>query len=115
MGTGAEFAKKLGIAGAIFVLILGVVSTAMLFFSRGSTVEGYEKPESDKYYAQHLPELEREIEENLLPKAGAPQVTVELTGDKILISGEKTQLRTARLAIIHYFDEDLFEFTEVPE
>ncbi len=115
MGTGAEFAKKLGTAGAIFVLVLGIIFTAMLFFSRGSTVEGYEKPETDKYYAGHMEELEREVRENLLPKAGAPEVTVELSEGKILVSGEKAELHTARLAIIHYFDEDLFEFKEVPE
>ena len=115
MGTGQEFAKKLGVAGAIFVLALGVVFTALLFVSRGTPVEGYEKPESDEYYALHPEELLAEVEGRLLPMAGLSGVTAELRDGKIAVSGQKMPLHEARLAIIHYFDEDLFEFKEVPE
>lgn len=115
MGTGQEFAKKLGIFGSIAVLALSIVATVMMFTSRGAAVEGYVPPESGEYYATRLDELLEEIETNLLPRLDAPGVELSLSEGKISVIGEKEPLRTAYLAIIHYFDPDLFEFTEVPE
>ncbi len=113
MGTGSEFAKKLGIAGCVAVLILSVIATAMMFTSRGTAVEGYAPPEDAAYYKTHPEELLEEIETNLLPRLDAPGVELRLSEGKIAVAGEKGPLQTARLAIIHYFDPDLFEFTEV--
>lgn len=115
MGTGQEFAKKLGRAGAVFVLILGIIATALMFTARGTPVEGYAPANDSKYYSGHLPELLEEIEKNLLPRIDAPGVELELNGDVIAVTGQAGPLHTAQLAIIHYFDSDLFEFTEVPE
>ncbi len=115
MGTGQEFAKKLGTGGAILVLILGIIATITMFMVRGTPVKDYSPPESGEYYSAHLPELLEEIETDLLPRIDAPGVELELSDGHIAVTGPAQALQTARLAIIHYFDSDLFEFTEVPE
>ena len=98
------------------MLILSVTATAMLFFSKGTPVKGYEPAESAEYYAQDPEALLTEIETELLPRLdGAEGVELTLSGGVIRVAGPKDALHTVRLALIHYFDEDLFEFTEVPE
>lgn len=115
MGTGEQFAKWLRPAGCVAVLVMAVIATVLMFTAKGTTVEGYEKPESDAYYKEHMDELLREVETNLLPKAGVQHVELALENDGITVAGPKMELHNAYLAIIHYYDEDLFEFTEVPE
>lgn len=115
MGTGQEFAKKLGTGGAILVLILGIIATMTMFKVRGTPVKDYSPPESGEYFSAHLPELLEEIETNLLPKIDAPGVELELEGEVIAVTGPAEALQTARLAIIHYYDTDLFEFREAVE
>lgn len=115
MGTGSEFAKKLGIFGCVAVLLLSAAATVMMFTSRGTAVEGYAPPKDAGYYKTRPEELLEELETNLLPRLDAPGVELRLSGGVIAVTGPSEALRTARLAIIHYFDPDLFEFTEVPE
>ncbi len=115
METGQQFAKRLRPAGCVAVLVLAVIATALMFSAKGSVVEGYSKPETDEYYAQHLDELLTEIETNLLPKAGIENVELSLSDGVVAVTGPKEDLHDAYLAIIHYFDEDLFEFTEAAQ
>ncbi len=115
MGTGQAFVKWLKPGGAALVLILAVIATVMLFTARGTPVEGYAAPHGGDYYADRLSELKTEIETNLLPKIDAPGVELGLSEGAVTVTGPKEPLQTARLAIIHYFDPELFEFTEVPE
>lgn len=115
METGSQFAKRLRPAGCVAVLVLAVVATALLFTARGTPVEGYAPAESAEYYREHPEALAGEIRERILPKIDAEGVELTLSEGVIRVSGPKGALHNARLAIIHYFDEDLFEFTEVPE
>ena len=115
MGTGQEFAKKLGVGGAIAVLVLGIIATAAMFTARGTPVKGYEKPQTDEYYAQHPQELCAQVEDVLLPMAGADGVELAVDGDKVVVTGGQAALHKARMAIIYYYDEALFTFTEVRE
>lgn len=97
------------------MLLLAVIATAMLFTARGTPVEGYAAPHGGDYYDGRLSELKAEIETNLLPKIDAPGVELGLSESAVTVTGPKEPLQTARLAIIHYFDPGLFEFTEVRE
>ncbi len=116
METGKQFVQWLRPAGCAAVLILTVLATVLLFTAKGTPVKGYEPAESAEYYAQHPEALLTEIETELLPKLdGAEDVELALVDGVIRIAGPKDALHTVRLALIHYFDEDLFEFTEVPE
>ncbi len=115
METGKQFVKWLRPAGCAAVLILTVLATVLLFTAKGAPVEGYEPAESAEYYAGHVDELLTEIENDLLPRLDAPGVELALSDGVIAVTGPKQALHTVRLAIIHYFDKDLFEFTEVPE
>ena len=115
MGTGQEFAKKLGIFGCIGVLILSVLATVAMFTARGTAVEGYAPAGDAEYYKTRPEELLEEIEANLLPLLDAPGVELALRDGVIEVTGPAEPLQTVRLALIHYFDPKEFTFTEVPE
>lgn len=116
METGKQFVQWLRPAGCAAVLILTVLATVLLFTAKGTPVKGYEPAESAEYYAQDPEALLAEIETQLLPKIdGAEGVELTLSDGVIRVAGPEGLLHTVRLALIHYFDEDLFEFTEVPE
>lgn len=113
MGTGQQFAKWLKPAGCVAVLVFTVIATALMFTARGTPVEGYEPAESGEYYSERPEDLLSELETNLLPKIEAPDVELDLSDGVIHVTGPGEQLHTARLAIIHYYDGDMFVFTEV--
>lgn len=116
METGKQFVKWLRPAGCAAVLILSVLATILLFTAKGTPVEGYAPAESGDYYAEHPEALLAEIEAELLPRLdGAEGVELALEDGVIRVTGPKGPLHTVRLALIHYFDKELFEFTEVPE
>ncbi len=112
MGTGQEFAKKLGVVGCLLVLAMGVMFTVLLFTSRGGAVEGYEPPRDSAYYAAHPEELLEELQTNLLPKLDAGDVELSPDGDKLLVRAPKEALPSLRLTFTYYYDEELFLFEE---
>ena len=112
MGTGQAFVKWLRPAGCVLFLGMFILVTALLFTAKGSPVEGYTPTESSQYYAEHLDELRAELEENLLPKLDIAGADIEVRGDRLLITAEAGDLQTLRLAVIHYYDQKLFEFAE---
>lgn len=110
MGTGQEFAKKLGVVGCVLVLAASVLFTVLLFTARGGEVEGYAPPRDSDYYAAHLEELAEELQENLLPRLDAGDVTVRLTDGKLLITAPEAALDAVRLSVTRYYDGALFQF-----
>ena len=112
MGTGQAFVKWLRPAGCALFLGMFILVTILLFTAKGAPVEGYVPTEGSEYYAQHLIELKAELEENLLPKLDIAGADIEVRGDILLITAEAGDLQTVRLAVIHYYDQDLFEFVE---
>ncbi len=112
-GTGSQFVKWLRPAGCAAVLILSVLATVLLFTARGTPVAGYTPAESADYYAEHPEALLREVQTEILPKIDAEGVELTLSEGTIRVTGPELPLHNARLAIIHYFDEEQFEFTEV--
>ena len=100
--------------GAVAVLALGVIATALMFTAK-SGVKGYKPPETGEYYREHPEKLAEEIETVLLPAANISGVSVGIDGGAVAVTGPKKPLDMARRAIITYYDEDLFVFTEVSE
>ena len=111
MGTGQAFVKGLRPAGCALFFGMFILVTALLFTAKGAPVEGYAPTESSEYYAEHLTELKAELEENLLPKLDIAGADIEVRGDILRITVNADDLQTLRLAVIHYYDVELFEFT----
>ncbi|MGM9521127.1 MAG: hypothetical protein ACI3VB_01440 [Oscillospiraceae bacterium] len=115
MGTGQAFVKWLRPAGCVLFLGLFITVTVILFTAKGTPVEGYTAPQSSEYYSEHLDELAREINENLIPLLDIPWAKAERTGDVVTICAEGESLSTVRFAVIHYYDVELFEFLSSDE
>lgn len=111
MGTGQQFAKKLGVAGCVLVLAMGVLFTVLLFTTRGGAVEGYEPPHDSAYYAAHPEELLEELQTNLLPKLDAHGAELTLENGRLLVRAPEADLPALRLTFTYYYDEALFLFS----
>ena len=112
LSAGEGFVKFIRPAGAALFLILFVIVTVFLFTAKGAPVEGYEPPHDSAYYRGNISELAAEIEEHMLPLIGAEGVTVSVSGGKVAFSGGEDGLRAVRQGVIHYYAEDLFEFSQ---
>ncbi len=115
MGTGQAFVKWLRPAGCAVFLIFGIAFSISLFTAKGTPVAGYSAPEDSSYYMEHLEELCQELRENLFPKLQV-EVTAQLSedGNRVMVlSSSREDLHTVRLALIYYYDEELFEFSEL--
>jgi hypothetical protein len=47
---------------------LGILVTALLFSGGTDPLKGYVPPQTSAYYAENLPELKNELEQNVLPR-----------------------------------------------
>lgn len=110
MGTGQQFAKKLGVAGCVLVLAMGVLFIVLLFTTRGGAVEGYEPPRDSGYYAAHPEELMEELRTNLLPRMDVRDVELALENGKLRVCAPDADLPALRLTFTYYYDEALFAF-----
>lgn len=112
MNAGADFVKWIRPAGAAVILALFILVTFMLFTVRGVAVEGYAPSETREYFSAHTEELCAEVNERLIPKMGLEGVFAEVKDGVIAVSGEKEGVRKLRFAVIHYFNEKQFSFSE---
>ena len=112
MGTGQQFAKKLGTVGCILVLAAAVLATVLMFSARGGAVEGYTAPRSAEYYETHSEELLEELRTGLLPRLGGENVTAALDNGRVLITAPADTLPGIRLSVTYYYGDDLVVFAE---
>lgn len=112
LSAGEGFIKFIRPAGAGLFLVLFVIVTVFLFTAKGVAVEGYEPPHDSSYYREHVAELASEIDENMLPKLDAEGASVSVSGGKVLVEGPEKDVRAVRQGVIHYYAEDLFEFSQ---
>ena len=111
MGTGQAFVKWLRPAGCVLFLGLFIVVTIFLFTAKGVPVEGYEPPHDSEYYAGHLDELAEELNTNMLPKLeDGAAASFQVEGGQVVVTASDEDMFTVRNSIIHYYDEDLFQF-----
>ena len=112
MNTGFDFIKKLRPLGCVLVIVCFVGFLGMCFFSGGEEpIPGYSALHDKAYYAQNLPELKSELEQNVLPHLSGI-VSCSMGEDKIIITIEKTEFFKVRNALLNYFDESLLDLRQ---
>ena len=73
-------------------------------------MEGYEAPEDSGYYAQHLDELARELQDNMFPKIEDATASCAVEDGVVVVTASEEDMFTIRNSILRYYDEELFEF-----
>ena len=114
MSAGQDFVKKIRPIGSAFFLLLFVLFLITCFTPGKNPIPGYEAPRDSEYYAQSdstLAELKTELEANVFPKLGGIK-SCRITDGKLNITLENNFYSSSRLAILSYYEEDLFEFTK---
>lgn len=111
MTAGQETVKFLKPAGCILVLLLTVAVMYSLFSATRPPISGYVAPNSSEYYAEHLDELKLELETNVFPQVGGI-AACEISGDTLTIYFKHKDHVIERAAILRYYDESLFTFSD---
>ena len=106
MSAGEQFVKLIKPVGCALFLIVFVLYLVMCFTAK-APVEGYTMPHDSQYYAQHLGELETELETNLFPKLDGIE-DCYISGDKLKIIIDEASFTESSEAITHYYSENLF-------
>lgn len=111
VNPGKEWAIRLKPAGCIAVLIFSLLCVALMFTSGPDKIEGFEPAQTDAYYAQHLDELQTELETYVFPELEGV-VSCEEGDDALVITLETGEFINTRAAILRYYDQSLFIFEE---
>lgn len=107
---GAQIVRWLRPAGCVLVLLLGVLMVVVCLTQGRDPVPGYAAPHDTAYYAQHLDELARELNENVLPQVDET-ASAAVEGQTVTVTMASERLATTRAAVLRYFDSSLFVFT----
>lgn len=112
--AGQEFARAVKPAGCVllFLILIGVLY--ICFTSGKDPVPGYEAPQDTAYYAQHLEELQTELENNVFPELEGVEGS-EVDGDHLNVKIQSDSFAVSRAAILRYYDISLFEFERIEE
>lgn len=111
INPGKEWAQRLKPGGCILVLVLTVLCMAQMFTSGPKKIDGYAPPETDAYYAQHLTELQTELETNVFPELDGIEGS-EVAEGVLKIHIDRDHFISSRAAILQYYGQTLFEFVE---
>jgi len=109
--SGEWLFRTLKPGGCILVLALAILLLVMCFTSGPKPIEGYAPPMSEEYYAENPGELAAELQANLLPHLEGI-ISCSLSGDKVAVCIEKDHFINSRAAILQYYDQDLFSFSQ---
>lgn len=109
MTAGQEFVKMLKPAGCIIFLLVLIGFFAMCFSPGKAPIEGYSVPHDSDYFAEHLDELQAELEEHVFPALkGIENCSVS---DGVLhIAIDSNSFEESSSAITYYYREALFDF-----
>lgn len=113
MSAGQDFVKKIGTLGSIFFLLLFVLFLVYCFTLKPAPLAGYVSPHDSTYYGQSeatLGELKAELETNVFPKLSGDE-SCWISERKLIVALDKDSYSSTRSAILNYYDESLFEFT----
>lgn len=107
MTAGEGFVKAIKPIGCAIFLLLFVLF--MVFcFSAKPPLEGYDRPNTNEYYAEHIDELAQELETNMLPRLdGIEQCRVE--GGKVIVVIDDESFEASSAIIYHYYSKDLID------
>ncbi len=109
MQSGQWLWKNLKPFGCILCLVIMVLTVGICLTAGRNPIPGYEAPADSEYYAQHIDEFHKELEENVLPHLDGI-VSCENAGGWLVISIEEETFAASRSALLRYFDSELFEF-----
>ena len=111
INPGKEWAERLKPGGCILVLVVTVLCMLLRFTSGPDPIEGYAPPESEAYYAQHLEELQTELETHVFPELEGV-LRCEQDGEVLVITLERDHFINTRAAILQYYGQSLFRFEQ---
>jgi hypothetical protein len=111
MNTGFDFIKRLRPAGCAIVLLCFIGFLAVCFSSGRDALPDYVPPESMDCYAQNLPALQSELEENVLPRLDGT-VRAGIEGDRVVITVDRAHYTAVRKALLDHFDQTLLDFRQ---
>ena len=111
MGPGKELVLARRPIGCVLVIIFTIACGALMLKSGPEGIDGYDPPETDAYYAQHLDELETELETHVFPELEGI-VSCQNTGNVLEIVIDSEHYIASRAVIIRYFDRSLFLFVD---
>lgn len=106
--SGEYLFRVLKPAGAVFVLLLGVMMVLFCFTQRGDPALDYTPLHASEWYAGHLNALETELRENLLPYL--PECTLTQAGEVLEVRAAEGDLETVERVLTLHFDPELFAF-----
>ena len=111
INPGKELVLAMRPLGCILVVIFTIACMALMLKSGPEDIDGYVPPESDAYYAQHLDELQLELETHVFPELEGIR-SCENTGNVLEIVIDSEHYIASRAVIIRYFDRELFLFVK---
>lgn len=107
MTAGEGFVKAIKPIGCVLFLLLFVIFLIFCFTAK-APLEGYVKPQTSEYYAEHLDEFEQELEENMLPRLEGIEDCF-VSGDKLTIIISEAAYDESSGIITHYYGKELFD------
>ena len=111
INPGKELVLAMRPLGCVLVVIFTIACMALMLKSGPEGVDGYVPPESDAYYAQHLDELQLELETHVFPELEGIR-SCENTGNVLEIVIDSEHYIASRAVIIRYFDRELLLFVK---
>lgn len=115
MSSGEQFVKWLRPAGCVLFLAVAVLVTVVCLTAGKDPIPGYEPPRDTAYYAQHLDELQAELEANVFPHLEGV-VGCGAAGDTLEVRLAEQTFAKTRSAILQYYDLSLFTFiSDLPD
>ncbi len=109
---GEEFVRKIRPVGCVMFILLAILVAAVCLTAGRDPIKGYKPPQSDEYYAQHLDELQEELEANVFPHLeGVMGSRVE--NDVLVVELDTNHFAVTRSALLCYYGQELFELVRV--
>lgn len=109
MTAGQEFVKFLKPVGCVIVLLFSIAAIVLCLTPPDEPLPGLEPAHDNAYYAQHLDELQAELEESVFPRLGGIRSCV-ISEDRLCIGIDGKNYDKVCKALSYYYDKDLFEF-----
>lgn len=108
---GFQIVRWLRPGGAALVLLMGILFVVQALMTGRAPVKGYEPKHDTAYYAAHLDVLADELNDDLLPQVDENARAAVGDGVVIVMLPKSSFIQT-RAAVLHYYDQSLFEFQE---
>lgn len=97
--------------GCVLVLLIAAAVLVVCFTAGRDPIKGYQAPQTSEYYAQHLGELQTELEANVFPQLQGVEGS-EVTDGTLAVTIAHRSFAPTRSAILRYYDASLFEFID---